>query len=110
MRTTKVGHDFTVLEWKAPVYDGGSKITNYIIQKREKPTEERKDIDTVTGHELSSHIKGLKQEIDYYFSVCSKNKIGISDPCDTEQPVTLKKALGKWIYFLLIYQLYFVVF
>lgn len=32
-----VGHDSLALTWKPPVWDGGSNITNYLVEKREHP-------------------------------------------------------------------------
>lgn len=32
-----IGHDSLALTWKPPVWDGGSNITNYVVEKREHP-------------------------------------------------------------------------
>lgn len=37
MTAEDIGHDSLALTWKAPVWDGGSNITNYLVEKREHP-------------------------------------------------------------------------
>lgn len=32
-----IGQDSLLLNWTAPIWDGGSNITNYLIEKREIP-------------------------------------------------------------------------
>lgn len=32
-----IGQDSLILNWNAPTWDGGSNITNYLIEKREIP-------------------------------------------------------------------------
>ena len=95
LRATKIGADYAVLEWKPPTYDGGSRITNYVIQKREDLQETRSKVMTISGQALSAMVTGLKTNMDYYFSVCAENKVGLSGPCDAEYAVVPMKPLGK---------------
>lgn len=96
-RATKVGADFTILEWKPPAQDGGSKITGYTIFKREDWDDEPKKLTTVLGIENYCHVKGLKQNVNYYFSICAENKAGLSKPSDAEYAVCPMRPLGKLI-------------
>lgn len=34
---SNIGVDSLALSWQAPSWDGGSHITNYLVEKREKP-------------------------------------------------------------------------
>lgn len=89
-----MGADFTILEWKPPRTDGGSKITQYIIQKRESKTAKREDIGKTESQNLAYTVSALREHTDYYFSVCAKNIVGISAPCDAEYAVTPMRPLG----------------
>lgn len=95
LKSTAVGADFTILEWKPPRSDGGTKITHYVIQKREKKSDDRQRVSTVESHLLTDKVTGLKENVDYYFSVCATNTVGTSAPCDMDQPVTPVKELRK---------------
>lgn len=102
-RATKIGADYAVLEWKPPTYDGGSRITSYVIQKRDDLQEARSKVMSVSGQALSATVTGLRTNIDYYFSVCAENKVGLSSPCDAEYAVVPVKPLGKYHLYKLFY-------
>ena len=36
-QTSQIGTDSLVLEWQVPNWDGGSAITNYVVEKQELP-------------------------------------------------------------------------
>lgn len=64
--------DFVVLEWKAPVLDGGSPITGYIIEKKEKNgTKWTKAIET-SGELTSAKVPDLIENQEYEFRVIAK--------------------------------------
>lgn len=96
LRSTKIGSDYAILEWKPPIHDGGSKITQYTLKKRESPTDVATDVLSVSGREHVATVRGLKQNINYYFSVVAENKIGSSKPCEADDAVTLSKPLGMY--------------
>ena len=58
--------------------------------------EEREKVDTVTAHERVYTIRGLKENMDYYFSVSAENAAGLSKPCDVDHAVTPKRPLSKF--------------
>lgn len=75
------------MEWKPPIDDGGSRITGYVIMKRESLDDERTKMTSVTSHELSCTLKNLRQNVNYYFSICAENKVGLSKPVDADHAV-----------------------
>ena len=68
------------LEWKAPVIDGGSPITGYIIEKKEKNgTKWTKAVET-RGELTQAVVPDLQNQQEYEFRVRAVNKGGESQP------------------------------
>lgn len=65
------------LQWNKPDYDGGSIITDYIIEKKLQGQEEWAPAGTSKHCEFES--KNLKELTEMFFRVCSKNEKGNSD-------------------------------
>ncbi|XP_054161595.1 twitchin-like isoform X2 [Oppia nitens] len=86
----QVGDDFVTLSWKAPLWDGGSTITNYIIEKRE-PTMDSW-VRCGTTRFLMHQITGLNPNRDYEFRVFAENVFGKSGPSEKTQKITTKPS------------------
>lgn len=65
------------LQWNKPDYDGGSIITDYIVEKRLKDQEEWASAGCSKHQE--HEVKNLKELTEMFFRVCSKNEKGNSD-------------------------------
>ncbi|XP_054155728.1 twitchin-like [Oppia nitens] len=85
-----VGDDFVTLSWKAPLWDGGSTITNYINEKRE-PTIDSWVLCGTTRF-LMYQITGLNPNRDYVFRVFAENMFGKSGPSEKTQKITTKPS------------------
>lgn len=77
--------DFVELDWKRPTEDGGSPITGYIVEKKDKYGDWEKcaevDSDTPTAK-----VEGLTEGVTYEFRVSAVNKGGKGEPSDTTGP------------------------
>ena len=70
------------LEWLPPVYDGGSPITNYIIQKRETTTANWMDVSSAVAR-CTMKIMKLTTGLQYQFRIRAENRYGVSEHIDS---------------------------
>lgn len=77
--------DTCTLSWKAPLDDGGSPITNYVVEKLDAAGNWVK----VSSFVRSTHydVMGLEPNRKYYFRVRAENQYGLSDPLARDEPV-----------------------
>ncbi len=90
---SQIGSDSLVLEWQQPNWDGGSAITNYIVEKQELP---------MTGWTRAGHtrfnvfpVTGLTPGKEYKFRVFAENVHGRSDASDESTTVQTQGVVKK---------------
>ncbi|XP_067613922.1 twitchin isoform X10 [Eurosta solidaginis] len=83
-----VTSDTCALSWKTPLDDGGSPITNYVIEKLDNIGEWTK----VSSFIRNTHydVMGLENNHKYHFRVRAENQYGLSDPLELLDPVVAK--------------------
>jgi len=91
---SEVSAEAMTLSWRAPKDDGGSDITNYIVEKREQGAGEWQP---VTKSILSTNfrVRNLDKGRNYEFRVMAENQYGVSDPLCITEAVTAKNAVGR---------------
>ena len=67
------------LKWTAPVDDGGSVITNYVVAKREVGKGTWSNV-TSSISRTNYTVQGLMEKATYEFKVCAENIYGTGDP------------------------------
>ncbi|KPU74929.1 uncharacterized protein Dana_GF19006, isoform G [Drosophila ananassae] len=83
---TDFDKDFVDLEWTRPDSDGGSPITGYIIEKRDKYSPNFEQIVEINGDITNGHVPGLIEGVKYEFRVRAVNKAGLGTPSDSTEP------------------------
>lgn len=76
--------------WDAPETDGGSPITSYIVEKRDKYSSKWQKACELIGDKCEARVPDLAEGVDYTFRVKAINKAGPSQPSDASETVTAK--------------------
>lgn len=83
------------IKWDVPYADGGSKVTGYWIEKKERNTilwvRENKLPCLECHYKVSNLIEGL----DYQFRVYAMNIAGLSKASEASRPVLALNPVGK---------------
>ncbi|GBN94600.1 Titin, partial [Araneus ventricosus] len=78
---SEIGNDCLTLSWKPPESDGGSPITNYIIEFHDRNTLRWSTYnEKFTIEQPFTKVTNLKQGEEYMFRVIAVNEVGKSDP------------------------------
>uniref|UniRef100_A0A8C3H6N2 Titin n=1 Tax=Chrysemys picta bellii TaxID=8478 RepID=A0A8C3H6N2_CHRPI len=87
---TAVTKDSCVVSWKPPASDGGAKIRNYYLEKREKKQNKWIAVTTEEIHETVYSVKSLVEGLEYEFRVKCENLGGESEWSEVSQSVIPK--------------------
>lgn len=88
-------NDSCKLTWFSPEDDGGSPITNYVIQKREADRRAWTPVTyTVTRHNAT--VQGLIQGKAYFFRIAAENSIGIGPFVETPHEIVIRDPISTY--------------
>ncbi|MEQ2208422.1 hypothetical protein XENOCAPTIV_029806, partial [Xenoophorus captivus] len=76
--------------WKVPKDDGGSMITNYIVEKREAKEGEQWHLVSSSVSGTTCRVPNLTESSGYYFRVSAQNQYGVSEPLEIPSVVIIK--------------------
>lgn len=98
------------LSWEVPESDGGSKITEYIVEIKEFQETKYRLFGSTNGNTPNIRITNVVKSKAYTFRIYAKNEIGTSEALETDKIVVTKKIsmysdddLRNLIYFLKFY-------
>ena len=83
--------DSAIITWTAPVHDGGSPLSNYIILAKSSPMARWEEIATVPARSTQYTVNRLQDGQNYYFSVVPVNRVGAGVRTETTRPVAIKR-------------------
>lgn len=95
LEVSNIGKTSCTLAWHPPSDDGGSRVTHYIVEKRDTS----KPVDAwvpYTDHckETQINVQQLNENGSYEFRVFACNANGVSRPLTTSMSVTIKLPFG----------------
>lgn len=89
----EVTADGATLKWIAPKDDGGSPITNYILEKRDSVTNMWVTVASNIDEPMF-RVTGLHEGTEYIFRVSAENKLGVSEGLKSD-PLVAKHPFSK---------------
>lgn len=81
--------DFVKLSWQAPEDNGGSYITNYVIERLDPDTG--KWLRTSTSRFTHCNLENLIPNKSYQFRVSAENIYGVGEPSDPSKTVFYRR-------------------
>uniref|UniRef100_A0A3P8SSW1 Titin n=1 Tax=Amphiprion percula TaxID=161767 RepID=A0A3P8SSW1_AMPPE len=91
LRVTNITRTSVSLFWEKPEYDGGVKITGYIVERKELPNGRWLKCNFTNLQDTYFDVTGLTEDVQYDFHVIAKNSAELlSVPSENTGPVTVK--------------------
>lgn len=84
------------LTWAAPFNDGGSPITSYIIEKKDKFSSKWQKAVEIIGDACEARVPDLIEGMEYNFRVRAVNKAGPGEPSVASDAITAKVRFCKY--------------
>ena len=95
LRVIGISDETLTIEWLAPLSDGGSPITGYVIERRESTSVVWTRVSTVSAKTTSYVFKFLDSSLSYYIRVAAENDEGLGAWLELREPVQPRKPLSK---------------
>ncbi|CAA9993168.1 unnamed protein product [Nesidiocoris tenuis] len=71
------------LQWEPPLSNGGSELTDYVIEKQDSQSNKWTKVVTLDANVLKFTVENLKEKSELYFRVFAENAVGLSLPTTT---------------------------
>jgi len=87
------------LQWEMPRHDGGSPLTEYLLEMREKKgkNSEWTQVQILPAITTSFRVTKLNENNSYNFRIKAANSVGYSEPKTLDKAVKPQKQSGKLI-------------
>ena len=83
------------LSWSPPQADGGSPVTGYFVEKKDRFGTRWSRVNRELVSDTSLRVPGLSQGEEYQFRVVPVNKAGEGKPSEASAPTVAKAPYGK---------------
>ncbi|CAH8566640.1 unnamed protein product [Schistosoma rodhaini] len=86
LEATDVNAEEITLKWKPPLDDGGQPVSNYILEKRVKGSDNWQKVSAFLNSPNAT-VKNLEVGQEYEFRVMAENPMGVSEPLLTTKAI-----------------------
>ena len=83
------------LSWGPPDNNGGSPITGYVIEKKERSMTRWTHLTKTSDDSRKTQLKNLTTGMEVMFRVSAGNKLGTSEPLEMRKMITIKSPFGE---------------
>ena len=87
------------MSWQPPTKDGGSPLTGYVIEQRDKRRTQWVKAGSVDKDTTSFTASKLLEDNEYVFRVTAVNSEGESEPLESKDVVKLTLPISKYTLF-----------
>lgn len=84
------------VSWEPPESDGGSPITTYIIELRDRTSVKWSAVQVTKADELSAVVNDVIENKEYIFRLKAENKAGEGKPSAASRPVKIMDPIGEF--------------
>lgn len=81
--------------WEPPQFDGGSEITAYVIELRDRTSVKWEAAMVCGANDRSATLNDVVENKEYIFRVRAENKAGIGRPSAATNPVKIMDPIGE---------------
>ncbi|XP_068418073.1 myosin-binding protein C, slow-type [Eschrichtius robustus] len=85
-RVTHVGDDWCIMNWEPPLYDGGSPILGYFIERKKKQSSRWMRLNFDLCKETTFEPKKMIEGVAYEVRIFAVNAVGLSKPSMPSKP------------------------
>lgn len=83
------------VSWERPQWDGGSPITSYVVELRDRTSVKWSPVHVTKADELSAIINDVIENKEYIFRVRAENRAGVGKPSAASPPVKIMDPIGE---------------
>ena len=94
------------MTWEMPQKDGGSPITNYVIERCQMPGSRWARLNKENVPDTVYTACDLVEGTEYKFRVAAENAAGVGQPSEPTGPIKAKDPYGKYKIQLHLQQIY----
>lgn len=91
---SKVNKFGATVTWEPPHFDGGSEVSAYVIELRDRTSVKWEAALVCDANDRSANLNDVVENKEYIFRVRAENKAGIGRPSTATNPVKIMDPIG----------------